>query len=514
MKIEPSLDQIERRIVTGMIVSKNYLDEIIGIFRPEFLQSDEGRTIAQWCLDYHSKYNDAPGKHIKDVLASKKQDGLPSQTITMLELLIESLSGDYNPKQFNMEFILAESEKYFRQRDLAILGEDLQDLSRAGEVLEAEKRLSTHSLLARNSSGAITVTDPDEVTIRQAFNDSRESLIQYPGAMGRFVNDELTREALVGIMGPEKVGKTFLMLDMGIRALRSGSNVAFFEAGDMSENQLLRRIGIHQCKRSDLDKFCKPMWVPVMDCARNQIGACDLDFCRGDDAAPFAGETANILATKSFSDLKFAAREYPNHDVCSVCVKKGLPFYGALWLRYQDEVEPITWKEAHDAMIKLGRLTRRRFKLYCYPNDTLRIEDVEAELDVLTRREDWIPDVVVIDYADIMRMDGRDERDKQNTLWKRLRSLSQKRKCLVLTATQASAKSYDQKSLKRSHFSEDKRKYAHVTAMLGIQQDDDEKRKGILRLNRLVVREDYFEEGSCVHILQRLEMGRPFLGSY
>ena len=66
------------------------------------------------------------------------------------------------------------------------------------------------------------------------------------------------------------------------------------------------------------------------------------------------------------------------------------------------------------------------------------------------------------------------------------------------------------------NIAEDKRKYAHVTAMWGLNQDPKgrEKKLGIMRLNELVVREGIFNIHNEVAILQDLRSGRPFLESY
>jgi hypothetical protein len=85
--------------------------------------------------------------------------------------------------------------------------------------------------------------------------------------------------------------------------------------------------------------------------------------------------------------------------------------------------------------------------------------------------------------------------------------------CLVITATQAAASSYDHATQRLSDFSEDKRKYAHCTAMYGLNQTDQEKKIGLMRLNELVVREGDYDRSTTISVLQRLQMGRVFLGS-
>ena len=68
----------------------------------------------------------------------------------------------------------------------------------------------------------------------------------------------------------------------------------------------------------------------------------------------------------------------------------------------------------------------------------------------------------------------------------------------------------------QSYFKKDKRKYAHVTACYGLNQDpkDREKRLGIMRINEIVIREGDFSNAHEVTILQNLKRGRPFLSSF
>jgi hypothetical protein len=107
-------------------------------------------------------------------------------------------------------------------------------------------------------------------------------------------------------------------------------------------------------------------------------------------------------------------------------------------------------------------------------------------------------------------------RHRQDAIWKGLRGISQERHALMVTATQADANSYKQSKLNLSNFSEDKRKFGHVTAMWGLNQDPGgrEKQLGIMRINELVVREGLFNSQNDVVILQDLRSGRPFLESF
>jgi len=160
---------------------------------------------------------------------------------------------------------------------------------------------------------------------------------------------------------------------------------------------------------------------------------------------------------------------------------------------------------------------KRYFKLSTYANGTLTIGKIKSILSEWKKTDDFVPDVIIVDYADLLEdSTTSDFRHKQNLIWKGLRSLSQEQNSLVLTATQADADSYSKDLLDLKNFSEDKRKYAHVTAFYGLNQDHKgrEKKMGLIRVNELLVREGDFDSKTTITILQNLRIGRPFLGSY
>lgn len=513
MKIDEGHNMIERRIITGLIVSKRFLDELAPILKIEHLQSSSAKLLTQWILAFYEKRNDTPKGHIQDIYLRKLREDLNKDTAVKIEKILQSLNDDYDEGELNIDYLIDESTQYLRQRALFILGEDVQDLAEKGELNEAEASLTNFQTVIRLSTNSVNIKDPDPKTIKKAFTESREPLIKFPGRLGYFINHEFVREGLVGFMAPEKHGKTFMLMELAIRALRSGSNIVFFQAGDMSERQMLRRIGVRLIGRSDLKRYCNSMLIPILDCQHNQFGTCKIeDF---DYDAPFEGESINDLSKKGLQDYHNARRDAKDYEPCTICQKnKNVAYKPIQWYKKREKVDPLMWKEAYKAFIKLQKYCKRNFHLISYPTNTMRMIDVKSELAVLENREGWSPDVIIIDYADIMQKVGKDEREKQNNLWMEFRALSQKRRCLLITATQSDAASYGKGKLSIKNFSEDKRKYSHVTCMFGLQATGQEKKLGIMKVNKIVARDDFFEESTCVKVLQKLEMGRPFLGSF
>ena len=130
-------------------------------------------------------------------------------------------------------------------------------------------------------------------------------------------------------------------------------------------------------------------------------------------------------------------------------------------------------------------------RISCYPNSSVTVEEIDNVLEKW-ERDSWIPNIIVIDYADILASPNhiKDKLDKIDMIWKSLRRLSQERNCLVLTATQSSAAAYGKEKglLGKQHFSGRKTKLAEVNGMFGINVSDDERLRGEARLNEVVRR--------------------------
>jgi len=208
--------------------------------------------------------------------------------------------------------------------------------------------------------------------------------------------------------------------------------------------------------------------------------------------------------------------DHEAHVPCVRCMDD--PFFkGSVWYKQHHIKNPLTWREAWRLGKRfLGRTRGRDFKLSVHPSDQLSVSGLKIILDNWEAFEGFVPDVIVVDYADNLAPESRKEefRHQQNQTWKMLRGLSLERHCLVVTATQASAASYDTVSLSMKHFSEDKRKFAHVTGMFGLNQTAAEKRAGLMRINTIVMRESEFHIDEEVHVAQSLKTGQPMLFSF
>ena len=514
---------IERKIIIGIIVSTDFLQQIRDIWDVRYFESSAAKRLARWVWEYFQLYNRAPGREIEDIFFDKiKTDKVAKDIAEEIEEdILPSLSEEYEQENINLDYLLEQTKKYFNERNLAIHTKSIDAALSKGDVMLAEKLAIEYKPLAVSVAHDINLSDEGILArIDKAFNSDVECLIRFPGPLGHFWNDQLVRGGFVAFLAPEKRGKTWWLLEMADRACSQGRNVAFFQAGDMTEGQQLKRICIHKAAKSNLVRYCGEQYQPIRDCIYNQLGTCKVEENWAHDFGVFPDKTyKDVKYDLVYEDLVQAYEQNPDYKPCHVCYNESQRSIGVPWLKKVDlGSKPLDADEAKKVIQRFYIAHKKQFKLSTHPNDTLNIRDINAILDLWEKQDGYIADVIIIDYADLLIVDGeKEERQKQNKIWKGLRNLSQVRgNPLVITATQADAMSYEKNTLKMTNFSEDKRKYGHVTAMWGLNQDnkDREKKIGLMRINEIVKREGEFFASKEITVLQNLRRGKPFLGSY
>ena len=512
---------MERRIITGLITSTSFINQIENVWDAQLLESSTARMLAGWVFEYYRKYQKCPGKEIENIFYQKLRDNKISKEIgeEIETEILPSLSKEYEENGINLNYLLDSTHQYLQEKHLEQHSQTIQTLVEQGELTEAEKTASEYKALARESGQDLDLSSETALLrVEKAFTQASSPVVKYPRQLGQFWNDQLVKGKLVALMAPEKRGKTWWLMDMAMRAARQKKKVAFFQAGDMTEDEQIMRMCIHITKKSNLEKYSGKMFQPVRDCVLNQLGTCTKEV-RECDFGVFEGRTIKELRKDvTLEELKEAWKDNPDYLPCSSCKAYNYQHIGAVWLEEVNTGNALTMEQAKEAVDKFFIQNKRRFKLSSHANDTLSIKEINALLDVWERQEDFIPAIIVIDYADLLVPDnsGIEFRHQQNKIWKGLRNLSQVRDCLVVTATQADAASYEQNRLKLKNFSEDKRKYAHCTAMYGLNQDPKDREKGlkIMRINEIIKREGSFSNANEVTVIQNLERGRPYLGSF
>lgn len=509
---------IERKILIGLITSTEYIEQIRPIWNSRLLESPMAIRLAGWCIEYYDKYKQAPNKQIEDIYYAKLKKGLPKDIAEEIEEdILPELSKEYTSTSFNLRYLLDKSSRYFAERHLLLHTSKIKDLVDQGELTEAEKQAGEYKALVKETRTAINLSDTSSIShVDMAFADSMAPIFVYPKQLGQFINNQLVRGGFIAFMASEKRGKSYFLLDMALRAARQGVKVAFFQAGDMTEAQQMRRICINLAKKSDLEKYVGKMYEPVRDCVLNQLDKCQKSV-RECNFGVFTESEKDIRYGITLDMLIEAYNDNPEYKPCFNCKDHLHNKIGSVWIKPIEVKGTLQRSEAKKVYKDFFVKKKRQIMLSTHANGTLSLTEMEAILDVWEKQDNFVPSLIILDYADLLVPTTKGEaRHQQNDIWKGLRGLSQKKHALMVTVTQADADSYNRNRLGLKNFSEDKRKYSHVTAMYGLNQDPEgrEKKIGLMRINELVIREGDFDTSNEVWILQNLKRGTPVLGSY
>lgn len=346
--------------------------------------------------------------------------------------------------------------------------------------------------------------------VHQAYNQINKpifTLSERLGPIAQVMNSQFIPGGFVCFMGPEKRGKSWWLQEMALCAARQ-VNTLFIQAGDMSVEMTMRRIATRLLKRGYQDKYCGELFIPVYDCVRNQNNECNKDR-RCNQVKLDVPENCTIPEQYLQAN--------PDYQPCAECHRcSDRAWQPVVWWEKRNPVEPHTEEQAIAVFEHMQRNWKGSLTIQEYPSNTLTLTQIESILDMQRLTGNPIK-VIVLDYMDLLaaeKSNSRDYRHFQNELWKGFRGLLQKHEMLGIVATQANISAQDCDYIDMQQISEDKRKAAHVTAMWGLNQTKDEKRKGIMRLNQIVVRDDAFDAAQQIVVLQNLATGQPILGSY
>lgn len=512
-------DNIERLIIIGLITSTEYISTIRDLYSSQYLESESAKRLATWCNTYFDQYGKAPGGNIESIYYEKLSNGLQKEIGQDIEEILLSLSDEYTEEEKNTDHLIDLTIDYFNKQKVKINCSKALNFIEANKFDEAKKLLENYQPLSIETEEDVDFSQHSSLReVDAAFEESGEILIRWPKQLGTFWNHSFTKGSFVAILSPEKRGKTWMLMKAAELAVDQGRKVAFFQAGDMTKRQQIRRFCISLAKKSDKEKYCGVIWEPVRDCVYNQLDTCDKKE-RECNSGVF--ETLNLSQVRgeiTIDQLKEAYNDNPNYKPCFNCVNHKTEPIGAVWLKKIDVGDPLDKLEAKKLWKRHFIDGSKNIRLSTHANGTLTVNKMRNKLKYWKKKFNFEPEVILIDYMDLLEDSSiNDYRQKQNKIWKEVRGMSQENnQPLIIAPTQADAKSYEIDTLKQSNFSEDKRKYAHVTAFYGLNQDHlgREKRIGIMRINELILREDEFDSEKCVYVLQNLKRGQPVIASY
>jgi hypothetical protein len=153
-----------------------------------------------------------------------------------------------------------------------------------------------------------------------------------------------------------------------------------------------------------------------------------------------------------------------------------------------------------------GGLVIKRF-----PSGSLTVAQLVAYLDFMEEVHNFVPQVLIVDYPDLMKVDAGNYRHSLGQIYVDLRGIAQERNLALVTPTQGTRSTFHASRVRGSDVSEDKRKVDTADNVLTYSQTDAEKAWGLARLSVEYAR--YDKGGYEILLTQSYATGQYVLDS-
>jgi hypothetical protein len=493
---------VEKQILISMIVSTEYLLRNRRKIQIEYFQLDYVRKIVPWVLEYFDKYRLAPVNHIEDIYTVESSH-LKEEEKELISLFLQGLSEKYEEGNvFNVQFYEDLSDSYFDERLIILRAEKTLALANAGKIEEAKRVISDYKGVEKDLIGWQNLADEQFIsdvyrnTLSPEIEDSVDTLFRLPGALGELVGP-IKRDWLISILGPRKRGKSFLIGEMGIQAAMNRLKVVLISL-EMNKLGIGKRILQGIVGEGPKREYT----YTVFDCVSNQDGSCN------------RSERKNQITLMRDGAIPLFEVSNP-YKPCIAC--RGTR-NGSYRCAYWREVlkRPVSSENRFLKHVNgFFKMHGENFVLKPYPANSASITDITRDLDMLEEISGFVPDVLILDYADIIGPEDKraDKLEQINQTWMAMKGLAEEKHCAVITATQGNRASGDTKDVKSNQVAGFIAKNDHVDAMYAISQQIVEKRMGIIRVSNPLHRWQECDEEKQVYVLQNLELSQVLLDS-
>lgn len=458
----PSAHQ-ERKVLAAMIRNRQLLSVVAnnwtkeGLFGPSQLVFNEIGTL---CVKFFRKHGKPPRDDFNELLVERYSNA-PQEKADQVELLLNDLA-QQNGKKQSTEHLINLAERVFNRAAYRRYREQIDEADLRNALGKEELPAFKQIKLTQNLGSDFF---KDDKLFDDLFGSKRTPLFTFDGDLGVLIGDAFVKKDFISYIAREKGGKSWWLVETLYQAVQAGNRAAYFTVGDMSEAEIAERIAIR-----------------ITNCPAKREG-----------------------------------RNTPFRVKIPVTLEGGEDPRGKLKI-YKKLLSKRMALDARDRW--LAELPETAgFKIVERPSYTCTVSDIETVLERWQDQYDWQPDLVVIDYADILAAPASSQKDEYrhriDATWAAMRSLAQKFDCCTVTATQAgrTKKGAEYDLLTPSNISEDKRKLAHVAGMFGMVKAKAGSDYDTIRMNCLARRGGRFDVEKAVRVAGCLDLAKPFIVS-
>ena len=483
-------DSVEKHLLLAAIVSKDFLSDTIEFLKLDYFKSPHIQTAMKWCFLHFNNYGKAPFMEIQSIFETEK---LETEEHSALSKIFDEVATRYKiADKFNTAWYIDKAEKYATKRALEISIGNVQFLLEKDQVDDA---VDTYLKFKKAEKPKYEFENPfDDKTTLETMETVENPLFRFAGPLGDFLGD-FDRGWCVGVSAGFKKGKSLFMDELLLEAMTRRLKVVAFNV-EIPKPRWYQRLYKHIVSGHGEGG---PFPFPCFDCKRNQDNTCDL---------PMRTNHIRLLELEKKPEFNVSLKYRP----CTECrFRDNREYIEESWFETIERPGFDTYTvvdQMKSFFFHYGQFIRTK----SYPRFSVGMKAINRDLDLLAEKEGFIPDVIIIDYLDVLRSDeGLLGPDKHDHLWMQIAGMAEERYALTVTGTQINKTGQTAETQSIEHSAQWVGKFGHVDVMCSLNQTSDEKKAGRMRVGKLAHRHDEFNPEDTHTILQNLKLGQFYL---
>lgn len=386
----------------------------------DLFESAVYKEIASNAVNYIDSFNTPPKEHLPDIL-EHILEGSDKKKAGLYENVLHALYEASN--DINDEYVISRIQKFNRQQTLKAGITKAVKFVSDGDLDEAELAMSESLKYDQNSfNHGVFLTDTS-----QSLKFLDEVGVSFSTGIKALDDYGLgpARKELHVFIAPPKRGKTWWLIHLAKFALLNRLKVLHISL-EMSETRILQRYcqSLFSISKRKSEEIVVPKFIL-------------------DSSGDLSGIGFDTLERDSFADKN---------------VRKKLS------------------KKIGKMQKSLPLLVKQ------FPTNTLTIPALKSYMDMLERSHKFVPDLLIVDYADIMKVGVDNIRAETGHIYKDLRAIAVERNIGVATASQSNRTGADVRIIKDLHVADDYSKIGTADCVLTYNQTEEEKQLGLARL--------------------------------
>jgi len=208
------------KTISAMFTDRIFLQQIADIIRPEYFESDANQWLLNVILDHFKEYKTPPSKDVLKVKVTEiEQDILKTAILEQLKEVFRYMESD------DLSFVKDEILKFCKNQEMKRAIMESVSLLKHGNYDEIKSKMD----LALKAGADTNIGLEYKKDIARRYNQAARHCIGTGwDVIDDLMDGGLARGELGVVMAPAGIGKSWLLINIGANAMKSGKTVLHY----------------------------------------------------------------------------------------------------------------------------------------------------------------------------------------------------------------------------------------------------------------------------------------------